>query len=142
MGLAVGALGGSGSDRGGRLWLGGLLLEAGPLEGVQIRLGASLVRSPDGMLLRLETWALWNFRLGAWVYGGGGIGVDRLTISEGAAIPMRFPLLAAAGLKTRPDPRIPWRFFVEGRAWVLLPLLSVSPRGLGTLLAAGVLLSF
>lgn len=142
LGLAIGAFGGLGYDRGERLWLGGLLLEAGPLEGVSIRLGASLVRPPDGTLLRLETLVLLNFRLGAWVYLGGGIGVDRLTMSEGAT--MRFPLLAAAGLKTRPDPRIPWRFFVEGRALVPLPLqpLSTGERPIGFQFSAGVLLSF
>ena len=144
LGLAIGAFGGLGYDRGERLWLGGALLEAGPLEGIQVRLGASLAWPPDGTLLRLETLVLLNFRLGAWVYLGGGIGVDRLTTSEGAT--MRFPLFAAAGLKTRPDLRIPWRFFVEGRASVPLPLLTPSAgpgeRPMGFQFSAGALLSF
>lgn len=135
LGLALGAFGGLGYSPEGRVWLGGALLEAGPLEGAGVRLGAALLLPPEGTRLRMETLVLLNFRLGAWVFLGGGLAVERL------ATQTQFPLFAAAGLKTRPLPGVPWRFFVEGRVGTTLPReADVGP--LGVQLLAGVLLSF
>ena len=144
LGMAFGAFGGMGYDGGKPRWFGGALLEAGPHDGAQVQIGAALIRPSEGVILRLDTLMLVNFRLGAWVYLGGGIGVERLTTSEGTT--MQFPLFAAAGLKTRPLSGVPWRFFVEGRASLPLPLLTPSAgpgeRPIGFQFSAGALLSF
>jgi len=109
--LAFGAYGAMSSPFGEPIWMAGLLLLAGPSEGLQARLGVGLAWPAEGALLQLETLVLLNLRLGAWVYLGGGIGVSRLK----AGTKVAFPLIAAAGLKTRKLPQTPWRFFVEGK---------------------------
>ncbi|GEM_PF-2886562 len=146
LGMALGAFGGMGYDyeEGRPRWVGGGFVEAGPHDGVQVRIGAALIRPSDGVILRLETLMLANVHLGAWVFLGGGLGVDRAMGADGAE--MRFPLFAAAGLKTRPLPGMPWRFFVEGRVSLPLPLLGPpsepGERPLGIQFSAGALLSF
>lgn len=65
--------------------------------------------------------------------------MDRLTTSGGTA--MQFPLFAAAGLKTRPLPGVPWRFFAEGRVGTTLPQ-GANAHPLGVQFLASVLLRF
>ena len=139
LGLALGAFGGLGYSPEGRVWLGGALLEAGPLEGAGVRLGVALLLPPEGTRLRLETSVLLNVRLGAWVFWGGGFAVERLSSDAGGR--MRFPLFVAAGLKTHPLPGVPWRFFVEGRVGTSLSQ-GFGAHPLGVQFLAGVLLSF
>ncbi len=83
-----------------------------------------------------------NARMGAWVYFAGGLGVERQTFADGTPSVMSFPLVAAAGLRSRLVLMgVPWRFFVEGRLWTpASPSLETRPMGVELL--AGVLLSF
>jgi hypothetical protein len=118
----------------GRLWVIGTVAEAGPPDGAQVRVGATIGLLGEAPLLQLETLVLVNFRLGAWVYLGGGVAVIRSSGPSGGFA--SFPLLAAVGLRSRPAG--PWRFTVEGMLFVNLPL----DRGFSTRASAGVLLSF
>lgn len=129
--LHVGALTGL---QDGRLWVIGPVVEAGPPDGAQVRVGATLSLLGETPLLQLETLVLFNFRLGAWVYLGGGVAVIRSSGPAGAFT--TFPVLAAAGLRSRPAG--PWRFTVEGMLFLPLPL----DQGFSTRASAGVLLSF
>lgn len=118
----------------GDVWVIGAVAEAGPPDGAQVRLGATLGPFGGARLLQLETLVLVNFRLGAWVYLGGGLAVLRSAGMEGEFT--GFPLLAAVGLRSRPAG--PWRFTVEGMLFIHLP----PGRGFSTRASAGVLLSF
>jgi hypothetical protein len=138
LGLAFGAYAAISSPLDEPIWMAGLLLAAGPSEGVQVRLGTALAWPDQGTLLHLETLVLFNFRLGAWVYLGGGIGLTHLITGEGTE--MTFPVLAAAGLKTRPLAHMPWRFFVEGK--LLWHPIQQQDAQLDTQWGAGVLISF
>lgn len=131
--LALGAHGGMRGVGGERVWTLGLMAEAGPSEGLQVRLGVELgVLGPVG-LTQLETLVLLNLRFGARVHLGGGIGVAWM--ADTAQTQMQFPLLALAGLKTRPIG--PWSFAIEGM--LLIP--TSFQEGFTTCFSAGVLFS-
>jgi len=129
--LAVGAQAGMQGALSEPKWLFGPYAAFGPEDGLQVKLGLGL-GWPPGSLTQLETLILLNFRAGARVYLGGGIGVTNL---DGSA-DLQLGLLAAAGLKSLPLG--PWSFLVEGAA--LAPVLvggTISLR-----LSVGVFASF
>lgn len=112
-------------------WLFGPYAAFGPEDGLQVRLGLGL-GWPVGSLTQLETLILFNFRAGARVYLGGGIGATKLEDSAD----LQLGLLAAAGLKSLPLG--PWSFLVEGT--VLTPVLVGG--GISLRLSVGVFVSF
>jgi hypothetical protein len=118
-----------------RVWTFGPYVEVGPEEGIQVRLALGLGGLEGAKLMQIETMILLNFRFGARIYLGGGVGIARIT---GPIIPaeLRIPLLGLVGLRTRPLG--PWTFSVEG---LLLAPLNLS-EGISIRWASGVLFSF
>jgi hypothetical protein len=131
--LALGAQVGMQEVGEGRVWAFGPIAEFGPPSGAQIRLGAELGLLGDASLTQLETLVLFNLQFGARIYVGAGVGISW------SAERVEIPLLALAGLKTRPAG--PWTFAIEGMLLAPVDLQRGFPQSFALRLSAGVLFS-
>lgn len=134
--LTLGVQAGMQGVDGQRVWIFGPIAEVGPSDGLQVRLGAELGILGGASLTQLETLVLFNTRLGARIYFGGGVGVA--WVAE-AAHPgrMQIPILGLVGLKTRPIG--PGTVAIEAVLLVPVDLLEGPAQGFTARFSAGVL---
>lgn len=100
---------GSGS---GRFPYVGVIVQSGPPEGLQLRLGAQSGLMEEATLIQLETLMLLNVRFGARLHFGAGVGVNWLTGETSSEV--QIPLIALGAMKR---PIGPWMIFLEGAAY-------------------------